>query len=282
MFRETFTFTERFVTRAAVLQDRTMESTGFYQAQHLARKISIARNRGATSGEALQSDSHTSVPHQSWIERKISKLSQPETADNWVAPETSRKLLARLPLPHDDMLSGAARAALHVRLAVLQQTERLRRKLDAEQIDSIITGDEHATTLLFASLLPRQIPKVTRTHPNPTREFDHAEALLRDHAQLLQRYVQMLGTASLESQEERPWESTELGSLHQLLSASREARAAAAHMVPFGEEAEQQDKHHLSAPAASGAAAAVATSCLAESRAARAFAETSLRGATEC
>ena len=257
-----------------------MASTGVSQAHNLARKISIARNRGATSGEA-QSDSHTSilVTHQSWIERKLSKLSQPETADNWVAPETSRKLLARLPLPHDDMLSGAARAALHVRLAVLQRTERLRRKLDAEQIDSIIT-DEHAPTLLFASLLPRQIPKVTRTHPNPTREFDHAEALLRAHAQLLQRYVQMLGTASLESQEERQWESTELGSLHQLLSASREARAAAAHMVPFGEEAEQQDKHHLSAPA--GAAAAVATSCLAESRAARAFAETSLRGATEC
>ena len=259
-----------------------MASTGVSQAHNLARKISIARNRGATSGEA-QSDSHTSilVTHQSWIERKLSKLSQPETADNWVAPETSRKLLARLPLPHDDMLSGAARAALHVRLAVLQRTERLRRKLDAEQIDSIIT-DEHAPTLLFASLLPRQIPKVTRTHPNPTREFDHAEALLRAHAQLLERYVQMLGTASQESQEEstRPWESTELGSLHQLLSASREARAAAAHMVPFGEEAEQQDKDHLSAPAASGAAAAVA-SCLAESRAARAFAETSLRGPTE-
>ena len=108
-----------------------MASTGVSQAHNLARKISIARNRGATSGEA-QSDSHTSilVTHQSWIERKLSKLSQPETADNWVAPETSRKLLARLPLPHDDMLSGAARAALHVRLAVLQRTERLRRKLD--------------------------------------------------------------------------------------------------------------------------------------------------------
>ena len=238
-----FTFTRVLIRRVG------SRPTGFFlMASHvfapppsrpshewLALKSSILR---ADTQAQPRPPAQPASTNATYLARKLERVAQDSHASR--APMRKRhsseatldqqaaSILSRLPLgthfeQHDveGMLTSNEREALQRKLQLLEASYRLRCKTNAAAARAR-DADPHSATILYASLLQAPPPMPARGTA-PDFSASHS-TLLSQMRELLERYACVMGR---EDAGASPGEASELLSLHQLLSASREARAAA-------------------------------------------------------
>lgn len=201
------------------------------------RRLVISKAEGGGSRAAPDSSHEWLVRKLEGIRAVAASRDVPSRAAPAELDEQAAVLLSRLRargmlLPNDESpcCTQHERAVLQQRLQILQHAEAVRRRQGAIEFERAQSGrEEHASAMLFASLLPTSA-RFERTSPAsvwPSVPTTRA-AVLENTSRVLAACARVLGQRTAEDLDESTEVyETELDSLHRLLGASAKARQTA-------------------------------------------------------